>query len=140
MLAVASLLLWVLFFLVTKRIRATTAIGTLPLITIKTVTAAIFITPVALIGAGDVGDVDGTSLGWLLALALLPGISGHGLQVWAHRHVDVGVSSVLGLGEPVMAPLIAWMVLGEAVSAIQVSGILIVVVCLALVTLRSSPP
>ncbi len=138
LLAVGSLLVWVVFFFVTKRIRATTAVGTLPLLTIKTATAAVVMTPVALLGASDAADVNPTRLGWLLALALLPGIGGHGLQVWAHRHVDIGVSSLLGLGEPVMAPLIAWMVLGEAVSAVQVAGILVVVVCLAVVTLRSS--
>ena len=99
--------------------------------------AALFMTPVALLGASDVGDLDAHRVGWLVALALVPGITGHGLQVWAHRHVDAGVSSVLGLGEPVLAPLIAWAVLGEAVSGLQGIGIAIVVACLAVLTLRT---
>lgn len=66
---------------------------------------------------------------WLavLYLGLVPGIIGHGLMNWAVRRVPVHVVSLAVLLEPVGAGVIAWVALGEGVSALEAMGAAILV-------------
>ena len=135
LLAAASLVSWTAFFLVTKQVRRTT--GTLEYLATMTTVAAITVTPVTLLTGQDLGQIQGTGWLWLILLILVPGSSGHGLMTWAHAHVDVSVSSVLTLGEPILATILAAMFLGESVTLLQVAGIAVVIVSLAMLALRA---
>ncbi|HEY8552638.1 MAG TPA: DMT family transporter [Thermaerobacter sp.] len=74
--------------------------------------------------------VTGTSFGpypWrelliFVALAVVPTLGGHTVLNWALEYVPASVVSVSILGEPVGAALLAWLLLGEPPSAVELAG------------------
>ena len=137
LLAVLNLVSWAAFFLVTKRARS--GVGTLEYLAAMTLVAALTVTPIALLTGQDFGSVHGVGWLWLVLLVLIPGAAGHGLMTWAHAHVDVSTSSVLVLGEPVLATLAAAVFLGESVNGVQLIGIGAVIAALAVLAVAEAP-
>jgi drug/metabolite transporter (DMT)-like permease len=137
LLAVVNLASWAAFFLVTKHARK--GVGTLEYMSAMTLVAALTVTPIALLTHQDFGSVHGVGWLWLVLLVLVPGAAGHGLMTWAHAHVDVSTSSVLTLGEPVLATIGAAVFLGESLNAVQALGMGVVVVALAVLAMAEAP-
>ena len=104
-----------------------------------TLVAALTVTPIALLTHQDFGSVHGVGWLWLVLLVLVPGAAGHGLMTWAHAHVDVSTSSVLTLGEPVLATIGAAVFLGESLNVVQALGMGVVVVALAVLAMAEAP-
>jgi drug/metabolite transporter (DMT)-like permease len=136
LLAVVNLVSWAAFFLVTKHARK--GVGTLEYLAAMTLVAALTVTPIALLTGQDFGSVEGLGWLWLVLLVLIPGAAGHGLMTWAHAHVDVSTSSVLVLGEPVLATIAAAVFLSESVNAVQMLGMAGVVAALAVLAVAES--
>jgi drug/metabolite transporter (DMT)-like permease len=64
--------------------------------------------------------------GWLLALALVPQLIGHSTLNWALRHLSATYVSIITLSEPVGSGILAYLILGEAVTlATAVGGVLV---------------
>ena len=135
--SIGNLALWVVWSLTIKGAR-TRRVDTATWMLCANVGALIVVLTVALVLGENLGSIDGTD--WLRvgALAVGPGLIGHGLNTWALGHVDVGLASVIGLGEPVLAALGAALFLSEPLGAVQVTGIAIVVAAVALVVARST--
>ena len=57
-----------------------------------------------------------------VALAVVPTLGGHTVLNWALEWVPASVVSVSILGEPVGASLLAWLLLGEAPSPVELAG------------------
>jgi drug/metabolite transporter (DMT)-like permease len=94
--------------------------------------------PIALVLAGDeIWPL--TTRGWIsvVLLVLLTGIAAHGLIVFAQHSVPVASIGVIQSGQPALAVFWAWLILGEAVTAVQIPGMVLVVVGLALFTRAS---
>jgi drug/metabolite transporter (DMT)-like permease len=127
--AVASLLIWVVYLLVNKRVRAN--VETVRLMWVLSFFGALTVTVIALVVRPDLGEMQGTDWLWVSLLAAGPGIMGHGLLTWAQPRVDSSVSSVLIQAEPVGATIAAWVFLGETVSLAQAVSMGVVVVALA---------
>ncbi len=104
-----------------------------------TLVAALTVTPIALLTHQDFGSVHGVGWLWLVLLVLVPGAAGHGLMTWAHAHVDVSTSSVLTLGEPVLATVGAAVFLGESLNVVQALGMGVVVAALAVLAMAEAP-
>lgn len=51
--------------------------------------------------------------GWILALALVPQLVGHSACNWAVRRVSATLVALSMAGEPVIAPILAWLVFAE---------------------------
>lgn len=77
----------------------------------------------AVLASGEV-SVPATPHGWLvlIGLALVCQIGGQSLITWAMAHLPAAFSSVSLLLQPVMAALLAWLILAEPVAALQVLG------------------
>ena len=60
--------------------------------------------------------------GWVLALALGPQIIGHSTLNWALRHLSATFVSIVTLAEPIGSGLLAYLVLGEAVTGSTLVG------------------
>jgi drug/metabolite transporter (DMT)-like permease len=137
-LAVAAVLTFTAYFLVTKRVRATQ--GTLEYMTLVHVMAALVVTP-AVIGRPE-GLVDLGLRDWAIVLffALVSGTLGQMVIGWAQRYVDVSVSSLMLLGVPVIASLAAWAMLDEGLTAIQVSGGVVTLAAIGLMVYRRPAP
>ena len=83
---------------------------------------AIILLPVALASGEQLLPV--SAMGWikLIGLALISQVAGQSLIAYAMAHLPATFSSVGLLFQPVMATLFAWLLLGEAVSVLQLAG------------------
>jgi drug/metabolite transporter (DMT)-like permease len=135
--SIGNLVLWVVWSLVIKGAR-TRQVDTTTWMLCANVGGLAVVLAAALLAGEDLGAVDGTDWLRVAALAIGPGLIGHGLNTWALGHVDVGLASVIGLGEPVLAALGAALFLSEPLGALQVTGIAIVIVAVAVVVARST--
>ena len=134
--AVASLLVWVLYLLQTKRVRAT--VETVRYMTSVTMVGALTVSLLALVTRSHLAQIHGAGWLWVTLLALGPGIAGHGLVAWAQPRVDASVTSVLIQLEPVGASIAAFAFLDERVSLAQAFAMLVVVGALCVLAYRES--
>ncbi len=118
LLAVANLLLWTVYFVQVKRVRATGVHSWSFLAAVFTV-CAVFAVPYGLIASNDLGAVGGRD--WILISLIIlgPGLVGHGLMTWAQRHLDITVASLMTLGNPVISATGAWLIFGEGLRPLQ---------------------
>ena len=136
-LAVASLLIWVAYIFVTKAARQ--KITTLEFLAGSTLVGAVAQTAAVgvMLAIGlSLPNIRGTGWLWLVLLTVGPGMIGHGLVTWAHRHVDATVSTVLMQGEPVGATLAAAVFLNEAFTVVQGVAMAVVIAAVALLAAR----
>lgn len=91
--------------------------------------AAIVVTPVSVLTnrQGQLTRITWVDAGWLVLIVCIPTM-GHVLMTWCHRFIDVNVSSLILLVQPVTSALVAWPMNGEPVSWQQGVGALIVLV------------
>lgn len=119
-LAFCAVLTFTGYFLVSKHIRAT--VGTLEYMAGVQLGAAAIATPIALLPPGHLDAPERMDLVWLAIIVVGTGTGAHILVNWAHRYVDITVSSLLMLLVPVIAGVAAWLILDEALTAVQVAG------------------
>jgi drug/metabolite transporter (DMT)-like permease len=98
--------------------------------------AALVATPIVLLSGESLGGVHGDSRVWLALFVLVPGAGGHLLINWAHRFVDVTISSVIVVGLPVVAALLALVFLDEPLGPLEILGGVVVVACVAAIASR----
>ena len=135
MLAVGSLVAWTAYFLASKRARTT--VPPVEYMTVVTVTAALVITPITVMAGQPLGGLRAGDLVWLV-LFVVGASGGHLLLAWAHAHVDVSVSSLLMLAQPVVGALAALLVLGEPITPLTAAGGVVVVGSLAAIVSRAA--
>jgi drug/metabolite transporter (DMT)-like permease len=118
--AVASLLVWTAYFLVSKQVRR--RVLAVEYMTTVTVVAAVVVTPVALLSGNSLGGL--SRYDWAMILLFLAAAqAGHVMLAWAHEHVDVTLSSMLILAQPVLTAVAAWLILSEPITwAMAVGG------------------
>ncbi len=137
-LALIAILVWTVFFLASKRIRARTA--TLEYFAAVLGVAAVALTPVMFVRGGSFTDPSARDWLLIVIVALGPGTGGHLLVTWAHRHVDVSLSSVIGVGQPVIAAAGAALFVDEKLVALQIVGGLITMASVIAVVRRRRVP
>jgi drug/metabolite transporter (DMT)-like permease len=135
LLAVGSLLAWTIYFLVSKRVR--TEVPALEYMAGVTVTAALVMTPVALLTRQPLGSLRLTDWLWLL-LFVAGAQGGHVMLAWAHAEVDVSVSSLLILAQPIISSVAALLVLGESITGLEIAGGVVVVISMAAVVRQAT--
>lgn len=135
LLAAGSLIAWTSYFLVSKHARAT--VPALDYMAVVFVAATIVVMPLAVASGQPLGGVNASDL--LLLLVFVAGAStGHLLLAWAHSSVDVSVSSLITLAQPVVSAAAAWLILGERVTALTAAGGAVVVASLAAIVATTS--
>ena len=140
--AVAGLIVWVGYFIETKRLRTRhDDVRTLPLLAGVMLWAAISITPYLLVTEGPPAPLVGIDWAWVLFIVFVPGFTGHGLMTWAQRHAPVTLLSVVMLLSPVVSAVGAWIVFGQALLPVQfVAGALVLGSVAAVVTGHRAVP
>lgn len=63
-----------------------------------------------------------TTYGWFLAMAIVPQLIGHSAYNWALEWFSAGVIAVSLLGEPIGSTILAYFILGEAVTLPKIIG------------------
>ncbi|MGH2572623.1 MAG: DMT family transporter [Actinomycetota bacterium] len=135
LLAVGALVVWTVYFLVSKRVRQD--VPAVEYMTTVTLVAAVVITPVALLSGQPLGGLRIQDWLWL-GLFVSGAQGGHVLLAWAHAHVDVSVSSLLILAEPVVSAVAALVFLGEPITALAVAGGAVVLTSVAAIVQRAT--
>ncbi len=133
--AAGSLLCWTAYVLISKRARP--QVSPLEYMAVVMAAASVVMTPMALLAGQGLSGIDARELLWL-GVFVVGASTGHLLLVWAHAHVDVSVTSLLMLVQPVTASVAALAVLGEPLTVLEVVGALVVVGSLAAIVGRAA--
>ncbi len=133
-LAVLALASWCGYLLASRQLRkgmsvATLMASALPIATLITL-------PVVLINH-DIGKFDGRSMIYIVILTLLTGVVAHGLIVFAQRKVPIGIMSLMQVGQPALAVVWSAVFLSQSLRALQIFGMVMVVLGLAVVVVQT---
>ena len=96
--------------------------------------------PLGFLFSQDMSWPSATNWGWLIAMAVASGLIGHAMMNWSLVRIPLWVGSTFTLLIPVFSALLAWLVLDEAVSALQALGMVVVIGALAVVVRSQSTP
>jgi len=108
------------YFMIGRKVRARRSLTAY----IALVYGVAMLTLVVIVAAGG-QPMLGFSLsayGWMLALGLLPQLVGHSTLNWALRHLSATYVSIVTLAEPLGSGILAYIILGEAVSWSKAAG------------------
>jgi drug/metabolite transporter (DMT)-like permease len=94
--------------------------------------AAVAVTPAALISRESFAVTPDRNWLWIIALAVVPGV-GHVMMNWGHRFVDAAVSAVISILNAPVAAVAALVILGQALSAFQIGCGVVAVAAIGLV-------
>jgi drug/metabolite transporter (DMT)-like permease len=149
LLAAGSVCCWTAYWLFSKRARTrpggssarsaspAEGIGSIEYTAGVMLVAAVAMVPVTLLSREHLTAGTPEDWLWLGLLALLPG-GAHLLSNWAHRFVDISVSSVIVSINPVIAAGAAAVILHQSLDAWQTGGGLVAIVGVVMVARRSA--
>jgi drug/metabolite transporter (DMT)-like permease len=128
--AALNLVLWTVYFVLVQRIRddGTDAASLLAAVFLMSFVVA---APMTLAMDTRLGSIGARGILLISLMALGPGLVGHGLMTWSQRHLDIRVTSLFGLGSPVVSTLGAWIIYSQRLRVLQVAGGVLVLVGLA---------
>jgi drug/metabolite transporter (DMT)-like permease len=104
----------------------TGGIGVLPYSIVVYSAAAATLLPVAVVLEVRLWGYSGGTWFWLAAITLGPQLMGHTVFNWALRYVEASIISGTILAEPVVAAILAWLVLSERPGLLTIVGGVIV--------------
>lgn len=136
LLALGALFAWTWYFVASKQVRR--LLSPFEFLTGMMIVATVAVAPLALLTDHRLEPGGAAGWAWITLLALGSGGIGHLLVSWAHDHIDLSVMSLLTLAVPIVAVVSAAIFLGESIVLLQVVGMTIVLVALAVVVLRTS--
>jgi drug/metabolite transporter (DMT)-like permease len=134
LLAVGALLAWTVYWIRSKRVRE--EVPAVEYMSAVTIVAAFVVTPLALV-SGQGFAIQWKDLLWLGVFVAGAQI-GHSLLAWSHSQVDVSVSSLMILIEPVVSSAAAWLILGESLTAVAIAGGVVTLVAVGAVVRRAT--
>lgn len=119
-LALLSAFLYAVYLLLTKDLRA--RVPTSVVMIANSVCIAAMLAPVAIATSSPVLPETLGGYALIVAYALVSQLLGHGLMTYALRIVDVNLASLSSLLRPIVAVVLGWLVLEEAVGLLQAVG------------------
>jgi drug/metabolite transporter (DMT)-like permease len=137
LLAVGSLIGWAGYFVASKRARP--HVDALDYTAGVTIVCALASSVVVFASRQPVGTVRSSDWVWIILLAVVPS-SGHVLVNWAHRYLDVTISSVIVSANPVVAAVGAYFILNQTLDPLQIVGGAVGVAAIAVVAGRRREP
>jgi len=126
------------YLLSSKRLRGHFRVAPLMAVTAAASLAVLF--PVAWLTPGRFWPVGGGQWGVILGLALGVHCVGQGLIIWALARLPASFSAVSLLIQPVVAAVVGWLLLGIALSPLEIAGGTAVVIGIVLARLGSVLP
>lgn len=96
------------------------------------VVASVVLTPIALASSDPIGVPPADEWIWIAFMVLLPG-TGHALTNYSHAFVSMTVMALIALLGPVLSALYAWWLIDETLSWVQIVGMAVVILALAVV-------
>jgi len=139
LLSVANVFVWTGYFVLSKK-RRLAGVHSWSYLSAVFLWSAVVVLPYGLIFSNDLGDMSNGDWGRIVAMAVGPGIVGHGLMTWAQSHVDVTLASLLGLLSPVISTGLAWLILDQKLTMWQSVGAIGVLISLAYLVREQRTP
>jgi drug/metabolite transporter (DMT)-like permease len=139
LMAAGALFAWTAYFIYSKRSQS--QISTLEYTAATALIAALINTPIAFASGQELGWPAGGNWGWLVLLALGPGLIGHVFMNWSLTRIPIWLGATLSLFIPVTSTLMAWLFIDEDVAALQFGGMALVLLALTAIVLspRTAP-
>lgn len=131
LMALLNVVIWTMYFVLSKK-RRVAGVHSWSYLAAVFVWSSILILPFGAIASNDLGAMKASDWVYIVAMAIGPGLVGHGLMTWAQSHVDVTLASLLGLMSPVISTVGAWWAFGESLTLWQIVGAAVVLGFLAL--------
>lgn len=100
--------------------------------------AAVMLLAVTLVAGFPFTGYNSTSYTAVLLLALVSQLVGHTVFNWALKRMRESVVSIVLLGEPVGAAILAFFLFGETVGVLQLTGFSIIISAIVLATLKGA--
>jgi drug/metabolite transporter (DMT)-like permease len=94
--------------------------------------SSVVLTPIAVVGSDSLSWPPAADWPLIAAMVLIPG-TGHALTNYAHAYVSMTVMSLIALLAPVFSAVYAWFLIDEHLSPLQIAGMALVLVSLAIV-------
>ena len=138
LLAVGALFAWTGYFVFSKRTQQ--SMSPLEYTAATALWATALNTPIALLSGQSLAVNNSSDWIWLVLLALVPGLLGHGLMNWSLTRIPVWLGSALTLAIPVTSTVLAWLFIDEEVRAVQFAGMGVVIVALGLIVAQTTRP
>jgi len=131
LLAVLNVVIWTAYFVMAK-VRRHDGVHSWAFLATVFMWAAVVALPFGLVTSNDLTAM--TTKDWVLivTMALIPGVVGHGMMTWSQSHLDVSLASLLGLLSPVISAVLAWLILHQTLTPMQLVGGLVVLVSMGL--------
>ena len=139
LLAVANVVIWTGYFVLSKK-RRLAGIHSWSFLSAVFIWSCAVVMPYGAIFSHDLGAMSQADWGRILAMAIGPGIIGHGLMTWSQSHVDVTLLSLLGLMSPVISTALAWVILDQNLTLWQSGGAVVVLISLAFLVQEQRTP
>ncbi|MEE2769139.1 MAG: DMT family transporter [Actinomycetota bacterium] len=133
LLALVGMLLFCLYYVVSKRARA--EVGSVSYQLGLTVVAAVLMVPLVLASGHGIGPPSGEDWWPVVLMVFLPG-TGHLLTNYAHAYVPLALMGLINLLFVALVPLYAWWLVGEALGGLQAVGVGLLIATLAMVVTR----
>ncbi|WP_255950791.1 DMT family transporter [Streptomyces odontomachi] len=127
-LALSSAACYAIFLLMTKHLRE--RIPTTLIMITNSLVMTVMLLPLALLTSDPILPHSFGGYTLIVVYALVAQLVGHGLMTYALRVVDAGLASMSALLRPVVTTVLAWVVLDEAVGALQVVGGVVILAAL----------
>jgi drug/metabolite transporter (DMT)-like permease len=138
-LCAVAVLAWICYLLTTREVRS--RLGTPFFMAGMSTWAFIGSIPVALfLGAQPENRFIPDGRAWLLILfmALVAGVTSHGLITWAQQRTPVSTITLIQLGQPGIGAFWAWLFLNQQLVAVQVLGMLIMLAAVGGIAYQST--
>lgn len=139
LLSVANVTIWTSYFVLSKK-RRLAGVHSWSFLSAVFIWSAVVVLPYGFMFSNDLGDMTNGDWGRIIAMAVGPGVVGHGLMTWAQSHVDVTLASLLGLMSPVISTALAWAILDQSLTLWQSGGAVVVLVSLAFLVREQRTP
>ena len=139
LLSVANVTIWTSYFVLSKK-RRLAGVHSWSFLSAVFIWSAVVVLPYGFMFSNDLGDMTNGDWGRIVAMAVGPGVVGHGLMTWAQSHVDVTLASLLGLMSPVISTALAWAILDQSLTLWQSGGAVVVLVSLAFLVREQRTP
>lgn len=136
LMALGSAVSWTAYWLFSKRARLN--VSALEYMATATLVAAIVVIAVTAIGGVSLAPPQGTDRIWLWVVVLIPGTLGHLMVAWSHRHLEAWRSSLITQCQPVVASILAWLLLEQPLTPLVIVGGLLVVAATGAIVVRSA--
>jgi drug/metabolite transporter (DMT)-like permease len=136
LMAFGSVASWTAYWLFSKRARLDAS--ALEYMATATLVGAVVVIVVTSVGGISLAPPQGMDWLWLWLVVLIPGTLGHLMVAWSHRHLEAWRSSLITQCQPVVASILAWLLLDQPLTPLVVGGGLLVVAATGAIVIRSA--